>query len=208
MATQNLDYITGFDAIVVNTFGSVKVKQSDNFSVTVTADDNIMSYIQITKSNQALIVDIDDEYNYKNCRYNVFVEMPEIEHLTANSAGSISTEGNITGETIRLYANSAGSITINLETEKLYCTISSAGSITASGTSNYLYANLESAGNLHAFNLETNRTQVNVSSAGSAYVFVNDYLEANISSVGSVYYKGHPQLSYRISSIGSLIDSN
>ena len=200
--------INGFNSIVIQTFGNVQLTQAENFEITYTIDDNIVDYVEIYRSGNNLIVDIDDNYNYQDCSYNVTVSMPFIEKLTSNSAGSIRSLNTITSESLYLYANSAGSITSDLTATYLYTYINSAGNMNLMGFAETHRSNLESAGNLNAFDLETNTTIINVSSAGNGRVFVNNYLDATLSSAGSLYYKGHPEINYHSTSLGNIYDAN
>lgn len=200
--------LSDFDTVIDNTFCNVTILQSDNYKITVRSDDNIIDLVQIYRANHSLVIDIDDRYNYKNCVYYVYIEMPVVARLSANSAGSIETMGTIESNSLRLCANSAGNISANIRVNELHTQINSAGDIEINGSANRHYSTLQSAGNLFAYGLTTDTTYIDVSSAGSARIQVNNYLEANVSSVGSIFYKGRPELNYRTTSLGRVVDSN
>lgn len=200
--------IDGFHSIIVETFGNVELRQSENFEVSYTIDDNITKYVDIYKSGDNLIIDLDHDYDFQDYRYKILISMPDVRRLTTNSAGSINSEDKIVSDELYLTANSAGNLTLEIDVDKLHTNINSAGNIHLAGFADEHRSTLQSAGNLSAFGLETNKTYITVSSAGNARVLVNDYLDVNLSSVGSLYYKGHPQIHYNVSSMGNLIDAN
>ena len=86
--------------------------------------------------------------------------------------------------------------------------LSSAGNANLSGSVSTHEAYVSSAGGLHAFNLNTDTTTINLSSAGNAKVYVNDLLNANLSSAGSLFYKGNPVINAIVSSLGIIINAN
>lgn len=200
--------ISGFNSISIETFGSVQVTQGDYFSVSYRADDNIIDLVDIYKSGNTLVVDISNHDNYDNCTYEVEVTLPLLEELSTNSAGSFRGTNKFSNSLIRLNANSAGGIVMNLEVEELITNIGSAGSVDLKGSAVIHRADLKSAGSMHAYDLVTEETYIDVSSAGNAHIFVENYLDADISSVGSVYYKGNPTIQYNVTSLGHLINAN
>lgn len=197
--------IENFSEVKIETFGNAVISQGEEYSISFEVDEAIVNRIEISKSGNALVIDIDHHYNYNNCEYTVYVTLPNIRKLYSNSAGNISGNTTIESEELFLCSNSAGNISLNLNVDNLESRINSAGNINLTGIAVNHYSVIESAGNLRAFGLESGEVDLIVSSAGDASVYVLNELNANISSVGSVYYKGNPSVQSRISNLGNLV---
>jgi hypothetical protein len=181
-----------FTGIKVSTGIDVYLKQGDEFSLAVEADENLHEYI-ITEVKNG-ILDIYTEANIRNAdRKRVYVTMKDITSLRSTSAGDIYGETPVKTDNLKLSASSAGDIKLEVYADNVDIDISSSGDITLSGEAATLNANLSSAGDLNAFNFKVKEAEVSVSSAGDADIYVTEKLNARASSAGDVNYKGDPK---------------
>jgi hypothetical protein len=186
---RNLDSFTG---IKVSSGIDVYLKQGNNESVTVEADENLHEYI-LTEVRGG-VLNVYSEYNIREAeRKRVYVTMKEINSVKTTSAGDVFGESTINSERIELSASSAGDIKIEVHAKKINVDISSSGNITLMGETDMLRADLSSAGDLNAYDMKAREADVSVSSAGDADVYVTDRITARASSAGDINYKGDPK---------------
>jgi hypothetical protein len=197
-----------FHSISMSTAGTVYIAQGSEQKVTVTVNDNLVSYIEMTVSNGKLKIGIADNVSVSDMDLTVIITMTELKALAATSAGSIFGTTEFSADDVSIKLSSAGDIRLNLVANQLSSNLSSAGSLHIEGEVARHNATLSSAGNLHAFNLMTETTVVDVSSAGYAEVYATNWLVATLSSAGSVYYKGNPTIEQHISSSGRIRNKN
>lgn len=197
-----------FHSIENMTAGRVNLTYGTTQSVSVTADDNINEYFTAEVRNSKLVITKKRNAKLKDYELIYDITITDLEELTVNSAGSFVGTNKFEAGDVVLTTNSAGSISLELETNELLSYVNSAGSIKLSGIVYEHRAFVSSAGSLYAFDLSTNKTIINLSSVGCAEVYVTEILDATVSSLGSLYYKGNPQVYQTVTSFGRVINAN
>jgi hypothetical protein len=181
-----------FNGVRVSTGINVYLKQGDNESISVEADENLHEYIRTEISGGTLNVYSDANIRKAEMK-NVYVTMKNIELLKTTSAGDIIGQTPIKTDDLELSASSAGDIKLEAYVKNLKVDISSSGSVTISGEGDSLNADLSSAGDLNAYDFKVRDADVSASSAGDADIFVTEKLTARASSAGDINYNGDPK---------------
>jgi len=110
--TESRD-LSGFTS--VNNTGSfeVYITQGDSFSVSVSAQENLLPIIETTVSGSTLIIKTVDNACYRTTLpVTVEVTMPEVEQLSLSGSGTISTE-YISGEQVEISLSGSGTIYVD-----------------------------------------------------------------------------------------------
>ncbi len=193
-----------FSGIKVSTGIDVYLKQGNQQSLKVEADENLHEYIMTEISGDVLHIYTDANIRSASTR-KVYITMKEIKSVKATSAGDVIGESPVKTDEIEISASSAGDIKLEIYADNIGVNVSSSGDVTLSGEAGNLEADLSSAGNLNAFNLKVKEAEVSVSSAGDADVNVTERLKARASSAGDVRYTGNPShVDAHSSSAGSI----
>jgi len=193
-----------FEGVRVSTGIDVYLKQGNNESISVEADENLHEYI-ITEVRDG-VLHIYSEANIRSAeRKRVYVTMKTISSIRTSSAGDVIGETPISCDNLELSASSAGSIKIDVTAKEIEVDISSSGDVTLTGSADSIEADLSSAGDLNAYELKTRIADVSVSSAGDADLNVTEKLTARASSAGDINYQGDPKyVDARSSSAGGI----
>ncbi|HPT22218.1 MAG TPA: head GIN domain-containing protein [Bacteroidales bacterium] len=184
--------VESFTGVKTSSGIDVYLKQGDNESVSVEADDNIQEYILTEVKGGVLHVWTDANIRDAESK-KVLVTMKEVNSVETSSAGDVYGETPVKSENLELSASSAGNIKLEVHAKKIDVSISSSGDITLTGNAESLEADLSSAGDLNASNLEVKEADVSVSSAGDADINVSEKLTARASSAGDITYTGDPK---------------
>jgi len=181
-----------FSGLRVSSGIDVYLKQTDDESIVVEADENLHEYIQ-TEIRDG-ILNVYTEANIREAEMKrVYVTMRDINSLKTTSAGDIIGETPVKTEKLELSASSAGDIKLEVYAKEIEANISSSGDVTLTGEVDILDATLSSAGDLNAFGLEVREAEVFASSAGDADISVSERLRARASSAGDINYRGNPK---------------
>ena len=181
-----------FSGLRVSSGIDVYLKQTDDESIVVEADENLHEYIQ-TEIRDG-ILNVYTEANIREAEMKrVYVTMRDINSLKTTSAGDIIGETPVKTEKLELSATSAGDIKLEVYAKEIEAHISSSGDVTLTGEVDILDATLSSAGDLNAFGLEVREADVSASSAGDADISVSERLRARASSAGDINYRGNPK---------------
>ncbi len=181
-----------FSGLKVSSGIDVYLKQGNDETVSVEADENLHEYI-ITEVRGG-ILNVYSEYNIRDAeRKRVYVTIKEVNSIRTTSAGDVYGETPIKSDRLELSASSAGDIKLEVNTKDIDIDISSSGDMTISGETDVLKADLSSAGDLNAYELKAREADVSVSSAGDAEIYATEKIIARASSAGDINYKGDPK---------------
>jgi len=193
-----------FTGLRVSSGVDVFLKQGNNESITVEADENLHEYIITEIKGDVLNVYTDANIRQAE-RKRVYVTMNKIRSLKTSSAGDLFGETPVKGDFIELAASSAGNMKLEIYAREISLNISSSGDMTLSGETDVLDADLSSAGDLNAFELQVKEADVSASSAGDADINVTERITARASSAGDINYRGNPKyVNVHSSSAGSI----
>ena len=181
-----------FTGIKVSSGVDVYLKQGDNETITVEADENLHEYI-ITEVKGG-VLHVYTEANIRDAeKERVYVTMKEIKSVETSSAGDVVGESAVRSEKLELSASSAGDINLEIYAKEVEADLSSSGDMTLRGETDNLKADLSSAGDLNAYDLKAREADISVSSAGDADINVSERITARASSAGDIRYMGDPK---------------
>ncbi|UTC44583.1 MULTISPECIES: head GIN domain-containing protein [unclassified Treponema] len=198
---------SNFDSVSISGDWMVDIRQSETFSVTIDADENLFNYLYVDVSNNILHIGFQHGYviGCSNCK--AIITMPVLIQLTASGSltGTVSSF-NIPGRTMSVVVSGSGDVVArDITVKKLKLNISGSGSFGATGKAQSLEGSISGSGNIKTTRLETEDADISISGSGSAKVWVTTFLRADISGSGSVGYKGNPlMIDRRISGSGSI----
>jgi hypothetical protein len=197
--------IGDFNALKVSSGIDVIIRQGDEISLDLEADDNLHDVIITEVVDNTL--KIYTEMNIRRARSKkIYLVYKDLNSIRISSAGDVTGENTLVTNELNIDLSSAGDLNLDVEAEKIDCDISSSGDARLSGSAYILVASLSSAGDLYAYELITKKAEVSCSSAGDARVYATEEFKLRSSSAGSIYYKGEGKLvSSHTSSAGSII---
>jgi len=181
-----------FTGLKVSSGIDVYLKQTDDESIVVEADENLHEYILTEIKNG--ILNIYTDANIREAEKKVvYITMKDVNSLSTTSAGDIIGETPVRTQNLEISASSAGNVKLEVYAREIEARISSSGDVTLTGESDILNADLSSAGDLNAYGLEVREADISASSAGDADISVTERLMARASSAGDINYRGTPK---------------
>lgn len=184
--------VGSFTGIKVSSGIDVFLRQGNNESLSVEADENLHDYIYTEVTGGVL--HIYTKVTIRDAEMKrAYVTMKDINSISTSSAGDIKGETPVKTDRLKLSTSSAGNIDLDVNAREINIDISSAGDIQLTGQADMLEADLSSAGSLKAYELQVKEADISVSSAGDADVNVSEKITAHASSAGSINYKGNPK---------------
>jgi hypothetical protein len=175
--------VSGFEEVEFEGVGYLFIRQTGSESLTVEAEEDILSKIRTEVDNDRLIIGPKpntDLHTTKPINYTLNVK--DLHALKLSGSGDMDAQG--------------------ISTDKLAITISGAGAIKTSGRADSQDIDIGGVGNYQAEDLESKEVKITVEGAGSAVVNVSDKLDAKVSGSGSVEYIGDPTVDQDVSGVG------
>ena len=207
MITQHVE--TGdFREIKLQGNFEVLLRQSDEPSLNITTDENLMDYIKAETKGGVLEIRSTKKLRPSN-NSKVTVNYRTIEGIEIQGAASVHTDNKLSGDFLRVSMSGAGNVEMDVDLGKLELDISGAGAVELSGTADEQDISMSGAGGYDAGDLISRICRISISGVGGAEVFVTDDLEANVSGIGGVSYSGNPEnVKSDISGLGSVSEEN
>lgn len=199
--------VSGFRAIKIDYPAQVFVKQGNQESLKIEAEDNLLPNLKTQVRSGTLEI----FYKRENGKHvnptktvKITIVVKDLADVEFSSAGELSIEGLKTNN-LDVSLSGAGNLRLDqVQVNDLGVNLSGAGSMTASGTAEDLNVNISGFGDFKGADLHGKVARVNISGAGSATVWVDDDLTAGISGAGSISYYGSATVSKQISGVGGV----
>ncbi len=184
VTTESRD-VSGFSKVDLQGMGSVTIDQSGTESMTITADDNFLPYLETVVVNDTLVIRTTEDVLFGGITKLDF-------QISAIALDAVMLEG-------------AGDISVsNLNTDSWQVSLPGAGQITVAGETTDQMVDLKGAGSYQAENLASRNAEIRSSGAGVAVVRVSDTLDVTIDGLGSVEYIGNPVVTQEINGVGTV----
>ncbi len=201
--------VSNFDRVSLSGSAKLILSQGEEESLTVTADDNIMQYIETEVRGGTLHLGLNSPRFSRispgqPIRFTLI--MKDIAGLDISGSGSVEA-GSIDTDQLKVEVSGSGDVGLDsLTAEKLKVDISGSGKVNLAGGSEATkqIVDISGSGQYHAGKLRSQTVEVTISGSGEATVWATDSLEAQISGDGSVAYYGHPSVNSSSSGSGHL----
>ena len=190
MTTETRD-VSGFTRIVLEGSGSVVVEVSGTQSLTIEAEDNLISHLTSDVSNGTLTLGTDASISpTREIVYSVGVAA--LDGVIIEGSGNV-TAGNVETDSFEAAISGSGSINIDAITVETFDgSISGSGRIEVSGSTTDLTVSIPGSGTFSGADMEATGATVKISGSGDAVVNVTVSLITDVSGSGSVEYLGNP----------------
>jgi hypothetical protein len=197
--------VDGFTRLnIANTFAAT-VRASDVFTLTITADDNLMDSVEVQVSGDTLEIRVERGLSLNNATLRAEITMPELDGVELSGASSASIEGFGPASAIELTASGASSFDADVDTDRLDLELSGASSATIRGFAAVARLDASGASRLLLRDLRIEECDVQLSGASTGNLSVLDQLDADVSGASRLEYDGDPELGDINTSGGSSI---
>ncbi|MDX8338337.1 head GIN domain-containing protein [Draconibacterium sp. IB214405] len=200
--------VSSFDR--VNSSGSfrVHITEGTEHDVLVTADENLLQYIETYVSGDVLHIDVKGIRNLRNTLpMEVYVVTPELEGIKLSGSGTITTNYFYTDK-MDLILSGSGRLIAAFEADETDALLSGSGRIELTGSTEDARFIISGSGTIDGYTFDILDCNTTTSGSGDMYVDVSRKLHADISGSGNVFYYGDPNIETHISGSGSVISQN
>ncbi|MCW4053650.1 MAG: DUF2807 domain-containing protein [Candidatus Bathyarchaeota archaeon] len=183
----NEEFISDFTSVDAGSGFNVEISQSSSYSVLVTADDNIMDYVDVSKSGDILKVGVNWGVSFSSVTLKVEITMPNIQGLELSSG-------------------SKGKIEEISSTDPISIILSGGAQLVGFGEAGDLSIDMSSGSHLDFANFTSQNVNIELSGGSQATINLDGILDADLSGGSQLYYLGDPTLGDIESSGGSSIN--
>jgi len=181
-------YVDFFNEVSSEGTFNVTITKSDEQTVEIIADNNIMQRIRTDVINGKLKLHLADG-SYNNVHLEAHITVLDLKAVENSGAGNMHIYNNNDEETFK--AINSGSASIYLE-----------------GSCDYLDILNEGSGSILGYNMLAENCNIKIEGSGDVEVNCESNLDIRIEGSGVVYYRGNPSINTDISGSGEIINDN
>ena len=181
-----------FTKVEISSAFEFEIQQSSSYSINVTADDNVMEYVQVSQDGQTLKIGLRTITWLGPVTLRASVTMPQLSDLTVSGASRGTVSDFSSNDDLDITVSGASKVTGDIVAGNVDFDISGASTIQLEGSANDMVADVSGASrfNLEAFTV--NNADINFSGASSGTVNLNGRLDADLSGASRLWYIGEP----------------
>lgn len=192
--------VSGFHSIGSGGPFIVHVKIDGTETLKIRADKDIIGKIETIVEDGKLSIrfknhDHWDRDDYGKEPIEVYVTAKSLSGLGMAGSGSITVDGELTGENVKISVAGSGSIHTASKSEDLHVSISGSGSIDLRGSTNVAKISIAGSGQLMAKEFKAADASVSIAGSGNAHFAAEKNISAHIAGSGNVVYSGSASVS-------------
>jgi len=200
--------VTGYNSVSVAMEATVHVQVSQQYSMQVRAQENLMPYIETVVEGTRLVVKLKNNYVLgRHEEISVTIEAPAVSSLDVSGSGDIFVTRPLVSDNFVMTISGSGGIRVDtVSVTNLESMISGSGNIyVATGISSRSDVTISGSGTTDIIGVASDKVYANISGSGNIYCYAGSYLKAVISGSGNIYYLGTPTVDAQVSGSGSVI---
>jgi hypothetical protein len=180
----------GFSEINISGVLAVDIRYGEEYSVTVRANDNIISRITTETSLERISIRLaTDNHSLENIIAEVVIITPELVKITNEGISTIDLSGFEQLSTLTIQSQGIGNIT-------------------ATGSVVDLSLTLTGIGSYSGFDFIADQCEIDLEGIGSAEVTAKESLTGSLKGIGNLSYKGDADVQINDSGIGTVVNAN
>jgi hypothetical protein len=185
---------TNFTEVEISTAFEFEIEQSSSYNISVTADDNVIDYVQVSQVGQTLKIRLGTVTWFGHITLRVSVAMPELSGLTVSGASRGDIYDFSSTEDLDITVSGASRVNGDITAGNVEFDISGASTIQLEGSANDMVASVSGASRLNLGGFTVNNADVGFSGASSGTVNLDGRLDANLSGASRLWYIGEPTM--------------
>lgn len=232
LVTEEMDF-RGFTRVEASHAFEVEISRSSLYSVSITADDNLFSDIEVFVSDETLKIRLKSGRSYVSATLEARITMPELRRLQLSGASRGTVSGfsssglssfledfrielsgasslqmvGISAGDARFDISEASRLSGNITAADARFDISGASSVELVGSADDIIINVSGASNAELAAFSVNNAFVNLSGASTGTVNLDGRLDVDLSGGSHLDYIGEPTLGEIDISGGSTVSS-
>jgi Putative auto-transporter adhesin, head GIN domain len=196
--------LSSFNSLSIECSGNVEIIASETFRVELSAQENLLSFMESEVKGNTLKLDFKDNL-WSSEPINIKVYVPNLEEISLGGSANIVAKLPLSGEKLDLSVGGSGNIEVgSADFKKVVCAVGGSGNINVSGKTESIEASISGSGGVDSQNLVAQTGEASISGSGTVTCNISQKLEASISGSGEVQYKGSPEVETSVSGSGSV----
>lgn len=183
--------VSAFSEINVSSALKLVITQSDDYSLKLEGDEDILRLVEIKQKGEVLNIGLKESFQGNlNEPLTVYVSCRELKALRVSGACSVETANQLKTSDLKIISNGAGKLDLDIHVAKLEATLNGASLVTVKGKCDKSTLIVSGASNLEAGELIENDVVLECTGASKVFVNATRSLDIHASGASSVKYSG------------------
>jgi RNA polymerase sigma factor (sigma-70 family) len=185
------------DFTSLDVFGAfeVEVTKADKFSVSVTADDNLLEYIKVVKNGSTLRISFAEGKSLKpKTPFRATITMPVLKGVTLSGACHSTLEGFESNEDLEVKLTGASTLAGTVKAKAVKLEATGASKVTLKGSAQEATLSGSGASEFLLADFPLDSAKVHLVGACTAVVHAKSKLDYTLSGASHLKYQGKPTL--------------
>ncbi len=188
IVTEQRDF-TGFTALEIENIFNTEIVQSDSFSITITADDNVLERVKVSRDGEELELRLEPRRFHRHITLGATITMPVLSGLELDGLSRVTVTGFKSSQDLHLDLSEASSLTGDMEAGDVVIKASRSGRVTLEGSASTLTLDASDASRVDLAGFLVNEAAVELSGLSLATVNASERL-------GPVDLRGRSRFEY------------
>lgn len=201
--TQEFNF-SDFTRVEAGSAFQVEIAQSDTFSVSITADDNLFDSIQVSREGETLKISLKQAIpSFRTLRAEI--TMPDLYELSLSGAARGTVEGFSSSHDFILDLSGASKVSGDITAGDADFDVSGASTVQLQGSASDIVIAAFGASRMELDNFPVDNADVTLGGASRATVNLDGRLDAALSGASKLSYIGEPTMGDINTSGGSTV---
>jgi hypothetical protein len=199
---------SGFDQVASSGDFRVVIKRGDEYSIEVTAESNLLSFIETEVTGTTLKIRTRGIHSLvENSPVEINITTPVLEAVSLSGSGLVKT-GRFLCDDFKVALSGSGDIETEVKANHMKANVSGSGTVLLSGETRESELVVSGSGKIKANDLTNMNCDAIISGSGSMYIKAMESITARIAGSGMIYYTGSPVIHTSIYGSGGVVDRN
>ncbi len=185
--------LAAFNELEITGSFNVTLVQDSTSSVTITADDNIVSVIKTDVSGDKLKISSDKKNLCSTKEIAITIGVRSLKSIAASGAVELESNGHLNLGDLELNLSGATKVNLDVTAANIETEASGVNDITLKGQARSHNIAFSGSGNLKAFDLVTGNYTIESSGQSNCDINVLNELNINTTGAAEIKYKGTPK---------------
>ena len=183
-----------FTSVAVSSAFEYDISQSDSYNVSITADDNVLEEVEVTKEGDTLKIGLRTNSSQESVTLRAEVTMPDLRGLVVSGASHGTVSGFSSMKNLDINVSGASTVTGDATAGDADFQISGASTIRLEGSAFNMVANVSGASHFNLDDFVVSNANVTFSGASNGEVNITGKLDADLSGESKLSYSGEPTI--------------
>jgi hypothetical protein len=185
--------LTGFNELNISGAIDAYIRQGDNYTITIKADEDIIDKVY-AELNGAQLKVYTRNFNRSFRVLEVHITMPELTALSASGSCDVEIINTLNADDLRINLSGSSDIEMAVNAKKIHFKLSGSSDVDISGSSDEVTISASGSSDFDGNDFKVEFANLQLSGSSDVFIYVNRELSVTARGSSDIIYKGNAQI--------------